>query len=342
MKLTQAFIKRSKCENEKQKQEFYDDELKGFILEVKSNGRKTYFLRHNNSETKKIKYHRIADATILPLEEAKLKAIKLKRSLEEGKVVCLSIKKEEQAVITLDTFYQTEYLPHIKTRLKSWKSVHSIVYHHLLPKLGNVKMIEIKRPSLIQMHRDMMEKKRLSAATSNIMLIYLSAMFRYALELEYPNIKENPVQGIKLFRLNNAKERYLSKRETKRLLEAIEQSKNPLLRFIIPFLILTGARKSEVTNAKWNEIDFVNKIWTIPTSKNGKKRHIPLSETLEKLLTKIPKRSVYIFPSPITGKPFINIHGAWDTARQKGGQALFVNFTKILLNMLYFHLMLLL
>ena len=84
MKLTQAFVKRVTCKEGIKKQEFYDDDLKGFILEVRTNGRKTFFLRFTDSQTKKTSYTKIADATILPLEEAKQKALKLKRSIEEG------------------------------------------------------------------------------------------------------------------------------------------------------------------------------------------------------------------------------------------------------------------
>ena len=86
MKLTQAFIKRVTCKADMNKQEFYDDDLKGFMLEIRSNGRKTYFLKTTNPDGNR-KSTKIADATILPLEEAKQKALKLKRSIEEGKEV---------------------------------------------------------------------------------------------------------------------------------------------------------------------------------------------------------------------------------------------------------------
>ena len=180
-------------------------------------------------------------------------------------------------------------------------------------------MTEIKRPILIQMHRDMMDKKALCASTANKLLIFLSGIFHYALQCEYPFITDNPVSGLKLFTLNNAKERYLSKRESKRLMQSIKESKNIHLCYIIPLLMLTGARRGEVLSAKWKEIDFTNNIWTIPLSKNGKKRHIPLSPSLLSLLNEIPRKSVYLFPSPKTNKPYNNIHGAWDSARKRAG-----------------------
>jgi hypothetical protein len=50
--LTKAFVKRAKCDDGKAKQEFYDDTLKGFMLEVRANGRKTFFLKSFTSEGK--------------------------------------------------------------------------------------------------------------------------------------------------------------------------------------------------------------------------------------------------------------------------------------------------
>ncbi|MFA7353486.1 MAG: hypothetical protein WCZ70_02585 [Sulfurimonadaceae bacterium] len=43
--LTQPFVKRVKCEAGKTKQEFYDSEIQGFMLEVRSSGAKSYYVR---------------------------------------------------------------------------------------------------------------------------------------------------------------------------------------------------------------------------------------------------------------------------------------------------------
>ena len=46
----------------------------------------------------------------------------------------------------------------------------------------------------------------------------------------------------------------------------------------IEFTILTACRTSEVLKAKWNEIDFNNKIWIIPEyrMKAHREHHVPL------------------------------------------------------------------
>jgi len=48
---------------------------------------------------------------------------------------------------------------------------------------------------------------------------------------------------------------------------------------IIRLLILTGARRSEVAEMRWSEIDLASKTWTLPASRaeNGRQHSVPLS-----------------------------------------------------------------
>jgi integrase len=60
----------------------------------------------------------------------------------------------------------------------------------------------------------------------------------------------------------------------------------------LEFLILTAARLSEVTKAKWSEIDFDNRIWTIPASrmKAGNEHRVPLSDRAIAILQALPRQ----------------------------------------------------
>lgn len=51
--LTQAFVKRVECDSQKNKQEYYDKEIQGFILEVRANGTKTYYVRTKGADCKR-------------------------------------------------------------------------------------------------------------------------------------------------------------------------------------------------------------------------------------------------------------------------------------------------
>ncbi|MEA3512067.1 MAG: Arm DNA-binding domain-containing protein, partial [Campylobacterota bacterium] len=96
--LTESLVKRIKCEADKTKQEIYDKEIQGFILEVRANGAKTYYVRVKGVDGKR-KSIRIGDAKIMTLKSARVKAIKLKRAIEEEKDIVLgkSSKTKDKA-----------------------------------------------------------------------------------------------------------------------------------------------------------------------------------------------------------------------------------------------------
>ena len=96
-----------------------------------------------------------------------------------------------------------------------------------------------------------------------------------------------------------------------------------MLKFIVPMLILTGARKREVLDAKWQDFDLLRRIWRIPTPKTGKARHVPLSDGVISLLSAMPKGKGcdWAFANPNTGKPYVSIFWAWDSARAKADLA---------------------
>lgn len=277
--ITKTFVRAAKCEEGKSKQEFYDDTLKGFVLEVRSNGRKTYFLKVISPDGTR-KSIKIADATLLDADTARTKALKLKRSIEEGKDVIIDTPETQQKAPTLEEFYSEYYLPYVQKHIKSFEANRSLFKNHILPAFGSTPMNEIKKLQVMKLHTEMVHKKRLAPATANKTLIFISHAYNLAKELELEAIEENPASGVKPFEENNARERYLTKREAKKLLIAVHQSENRHLKYIIQMLILTGARRGEVLKARWRDFDEVQMNWTIPTTKNGKKRILPLTPKL--------------------------------------------------------------
>jgi integrase len=69
----------------------------------------------------------------------------------------------------------------------------------------------------------------------------------------------------------------------------------------LEFLILTATRTSEVLNAKWEEFDIENKVWTIPAErmKAGKAHRVPLSSRALEILEYLSNHRVNdsLFPS---------------------------------------------
>lgn len=72
-------------------------------------------------------------------------------------------------------------------------------------------------------------------------------------------------------------------------------------RALILFTILAACRIGESAPAKWDEIDFENRIWTVPPErrKDGKSEghRVPLTAHMIDLLNRLPRKSEYIFAS---------------------------------------------
>lgn len=60
---------------------------------------------------------------------------------------------------------------------------------------------------------------------------------------------------------------------------------------LVRLLILTGQRLAEVGGMKWDEIDFSNKLWTLPAErvKNGERHEVPLSDAAVEILKALPR-----------------------------------------------------
>ncbi len=317
--LTKVFVKRVECEQDKSKQEFYDNEIQGFMLEVRSSGAKSYYVRTSVDGKRVAK--KLGDAKVISVKDARAKAIKLKRKIE-SQVDNLTLEAENSGqTMTLEEFYNDHYLPYIKKQIKSYETNISVFKNHILPYFGLKNMVEIKKSEIITLHSNMVQIKKLAPATANKVLVFISHIFNVALELEIKGIEVNPANKIKPYLLNNAKERYLTKEEAARLIEVINQTQQNIhLKYIIPMLILTGARKGEVLKAKYEDFNLSQLTWTIPISKSGKKRILPLTPQLLELYNSIPKtNSEYLFASPVTGKPYVTIFTSWNSARIKAG-----------------------
>ena len=89
-------------------------------------------------------------------------------------------------------------------------------------------------------------------------------------------------------------------------MEALRQQEGVAAK-ALEWLILTATRTSETIGAKWDEIDFDEKTWTVPADriKGGKEHRVPLSPEAMKIAKAMHKvrEGDYVFPGGKAGKP---------------------------------------
>jgi len=97
---------------------------------------------------------------------------------------------------------------------------------------------------------------------------------------------ENPCDMVTLPKVNDARDRILTKSESVKLLDACSKSNLPMLRDIVEFAISVGARQGEILKLKREHIDFNKKLITFFDTKNDADRTIPAPDNVLTILKK--------------------------------------------------------
>jgi integrase len=116
-------------------------------------------------------------------------------------------------------------------------------------------------------------------ATVNRELAFLKHV--YNLAFRDGRIDRNGLARLRLLREPSGRVRYLSDDEETELLSVLPRDED---RQRLLVLLNTGLRKSEFLGLRWCDVDFKTGILTIPRSKNGDTRHVPMNATVRDIL----------------------------------------------------------
>lgn len=302
------------CPPSKAKETYFDERITGFVIEVRPNGGMTYALRYKD-EYGRQRQLKIGNAADITFAEARKEAQRVKGRVSVGK----NPAEERKVARTIPTLNElaARYLEFAKGDKKSHDIDERYLRLHLLPRFGKLHLNQLRQEEIVEWLNGKV-KAGYAQATVNRWQVILSHMMRLAKQWGVPGAEINPLTGVRQKDPNNRIERYLSPAETQRLKQAVDESPNRMLKYIVALLLLTGCRKRELLDAKWDEVDLDRKVWRIPTSKTGKPRHVPLSDDAIAVLRSIPRIAdrTYIVPNPMTGKPFRSIFNSWNSARR--------------------------
>jgi integrase len=314
-KLDASFCLLAQCEPGKRKIDFYDTVTTGFVLEVRPNGGKTYYLRYQDDHGRQ-KQHKIAAYSDITFDKARKEAQRLRSQVILGGDP--AAKRAEKRAVASYSDLADQHLAYAKTYQKNPANSERIIRLHIMPRWGKLRLDEITQPAVAKWLSEK-QGEGLAPATVEKIRVMFNRSFELALRWNMPGLLKNPVKGIPRKPINNARERYLNAAEAKRLMTAVEASHNPQLKHIVGLLLLTGARVSELLHAEWRHIDLDKKSWLIPTSKTGRARHVPLSKPAIEILKVVPRfdKCGYVLPNPETLKPFVTIKRVWQTARDE-------------------------
>jgi integrase len=299
--LTPAFVRSADCAPPHRRVDYFDTEQRGFLLEVRSSGGKTFYQRYNDTRGR-LKQCKLGSADIITVEQAREKGREIVAAVLLG-ADPQQARVDLRAVPTLAEFVHDRYLPHVSQSKRSWKLDERNFRIHILPVLGRLRLDEITHE---QVSGFVQEMRKLGSAvgTCNRALVVLQHALNLARKWKMPGAGESPTTGISAGP-DVHRQRFLSPEEAQRLIAAIAVEQNRPAANAITLLMLTGARRNEVVLAKWSYVDWDRRTLLVPISKSGKPRTVALSAAAVTLLRGLKRieGNAYIFPSDETGTP---------------------------------------
>lgn len=319
VKLDAIFVMTAHCPEGRQKIDFYDTTIPGFILEVRAGGGRTYALRFRDTHGRQRQY-KIGNAADLSFDKAKKEAMRVRSRVVVGE----NPAEERHVTRRIPTVAElsVRYLEYVRTYKRSHDIDERYLRNHVLPRFGRLHLDQLDQAEILDWLNDKVIKDGYAQATVNRWQVILCHMIKMARKWGLPGA-ENPLEGVPQKKCENEIEPFLTPEEVRRLQDAVEASPNTQLKFVVALLLLTGCRKRELLDAKWDEFHLDRKSWRIPMqrAKTAKARHVPLSKAAMEVLEQLPRWEdcPYVVPSPTTLKPFVSIFRSWDSARKAAG-----------------------
>ena len=230
--------------------------------------------------------------------------------------------------LTLNTFFDEHYYPYAKVTKRRPELDKFIFDKHVRVQIGGLMLSELT-PTILDRWVMNHVAGDYKASTINKHIFLLNRLLNVAEYWGYLDENRFKKRRIKQLRIGDQPQRFLSQDEIRKLLAACKYDPHPHIALFVQLLLLSGARKSEARLMKWSYVETTSGLWTVPLSKNGKKRRITLSKAALNVLDEtralncalnLPTgENDYVFINPRTGQNYHSFYAAWHRIRKQIG-----------------------
>lgn len=266
---------------------YSDTKENGLKLYVTTKGAKSFCYRRKFKGKDYVKI--FGNYPDLSIERARSLCSKAKAEIADGINIF-----EENSLNRKDKTFQNaieEYIEEYSELHKKEKTVKEEKKYLALylKKLSNRKLANITYEDIRKVHSEI--SKNNGKIIANRVIEFVRAMYNWKIDNGWQG--SNPAKGIK-FNKEKKKDRFLKKDEMKQFLKALELEHNEIARDFFYLCIYTAARRSNILAMRWEDIDFENKIWRIPETKNSEPLNVPLVKPAIKLLKNRKKQNILL------------------------------------------------
>ena len=193
---------------------------------------------------------------------------------------------------------------------KSW-SRYALSLESLNQHLGDIEMRAFRRQDLYRYVE--LRAREVSPGTVNRDVACIKAMFSYA--VEFGKIEAHPLVKFPMLPVDEISRPLLTVEKFRHLVRSMDRVP---ISVMVALMGETAMRRGEALQLKWDRIDLRDKVIGLQHTKNGKVRHVPLSdyaiEWLEQLVRYV--NCPYVFVNPRTGKQWKSPEKAFQRGRE--------------------------
>lgn len=165
----------------------------------------------------------------------------------------------------------------LRTRKDVGKEVRRKFEKDIFPRLGELRLPDLRRAHFTQILDDVVQRG--APRIAGMLLSDLRQMFMFAVIRDI--VPADPTAGLKKSSWGgkaNERDRVLSEAEIKQLAKALPATLTQENQHAVWIMLSTCCRIGEITQARWENVDFLEKTWTIPITKNKKPHRVDLSD----------------------------------------------------------------
>jgi len=197
------------------------------------------------------------------------------RALRHGE----ELPKRKKKAVTLGEIWEKYYkwLETNATRTGDDRSRYSL---HLKPRFADKSLADITPFDLEKLKSDLFKDGKAPATVKHVLALVRQIYNKAKAWGLYKG--ENPVKSVKLPKLNNKRERFLTHQEAHILLQELEKV-SPQLADMALLSLHTGMRAGEIFNLKWGHIDMTLKLIHVANPKSGFSRKAFMTEAVKSM-----------------------------------------------------------
>ncbi len=231
------------------------------------------------------------------LPDARKKALAAQAELAEGRDP-MDESRQRRADLTVAEFCEEHFVPHQKASKRSWETDVFMLNRRILPVLGKKKLRDVTRHDAVQLLNSVAAVR--SQTTANRHFTCLARLLSLAHQWDF--VPANVARGVKKFREQQRKERFLSPEEIRKLDAALRAQKNAVSAGAVRLLLWTGMRRGEATGLLWEDVTLEGEAPSLylRMTKSGRPRTVPLNtaalQVLREMLELRAEGNPHVFP----------------------------------------------